>query len=176
MAEAEKKETWIQWVALTTTILAVCAAISSLKASSYSTRVQLSTTQEANKWAHYQAKAIREHTYKLNKDLVTIAKMEAKAPQVITFLDERLKKYDQEIGRYSKEKEEIMAEARDIQKQQDLLKHHNGAFALATMILQIAIMMNAVGALIKRKAMWHVGMALGLVGLVYMANGFFLFF
>lgn len=176
MAEAEKKETWIQWVALTTTILAVCAAISSLKASSYSTRVQLFTTQEANKWAHYQAKAIREHTYRLNKDLVTVAKMEVKAPQVISFLDERLKKYDQEIGRYNKEKEEIMAEARDIQKQQEVFKHQNGAFALAVMILQIAIMMNAVGALIKQKAMWYVGLALGVVGIVYMANGFFLFF
>jgi hypothetical protein len=176
MAEAEKRETWIQWVALTTTVLAVCAAISSLRASSYSTRVQLSTTQEANKWAHYQAKAIREHTYKLNKDLLTGAKLEAKAPLVVTFLDERLKKYDQEIARYDKEKEEIMTEARDIQKQQEVLKLHNSAFALAVMILQIAIMMNAVGALIKKKSMWYAGMALGLVGVVYMANGFFLFF
>ncbi|MBM4274626.1 MAG: DUF4337 domain-containing protein [Deltaproteobacteria bacterium] len=176
MAEAEKKETWIQWVALATTILAVAAAISSLRASSYSTKVQLSTTQEANKWGHYQAKAIREHAYRLNKDMLTTARMEAKAPQVITFLDERLKKYDQEIGRYSKEKEEIMAEARAIQKEQEVFKQHNGAFALAVMILQIAIMMNAVGALIRKKEMWYVGMALGLVGMVYMANGFFLFF
>ncbi len=176
MAEAEKKETWIQWVALTTTILAVCAAISSLKASSYSTRVQLSTTQEANKWGHYQAKAIREHAYRLNKDVLTTAKMEAKAPQIINFLDERLKKYDQEMARYGKEKDEIMTEARGIQKQQEVLKQHNGAFALAVMILQIAIMMNAVGALIEKKSMWYVGLVLGAVGMVYMANGFWLFF
>ena len=76
MAETEKKETWLQWVALTVTVLAVCAAISSLRASSYSTKVQISNTQEANKWGHYQAKAIREHSYKLNKDMLTIAKME----------------------------------------------------------------------------------------------------
>jgi hypothetical protein len=176
MAEAEKKETWIQWVALTTTVLAVCAAISSLRAGSYSTKVQLSTTQEANKWGHYQAKAIREHAYRLNKDMLTAAKIEAKAPEVLAFLDERLKKYDQEISRYSKEKEEIMAEARTIQKDQEIFKQHNAAFALAVMILQIAIMMSAVGALIKKKEMWYVGLALGLVGIFYMANGFWLFF
>lgn len=176
MAEPEKKEKWLQWVALTVTVLAVCAAISSLRASSYSTKVQISNTQEANKWGHYQAKAIREHSYKLNKDMLTIAKMEAKAPQTTTFLDDRLNKYDQEIGRYSNEKEELMAEAQGIQKEQIAPKRHNGEFALATMILQIAIMMNAVGALIKRKQMWYVGLVLGVVGMVYMANGFFLFF
>jgi len=59
MAEPPK-ETWIQWVALTATILAGCAAISSLKASSYSTRVQIHTTKEANHWAYYQSKSIKE--------------------------------------------------------------------------------------------------------------------
>ena len=44
------------------------------------------------------------------------------------------------------------------------------------MLLQIAIMMSAVAALIKRKAMWAAGLALSAVGLVYMANGFFLWF
>jgi hypothetical protein len=49
----ERKDSWTQWVALTTTILAVCAAISSLKGGGYSTRVQLATTVEANTWAYY---------------------------------------------------------------------------------------------------------------------------
>ena len=65
------KESWLQWVALTTTILAVAAAISSLKASSYSTRVQIHTTEEANQWAYYQAKSIKEHGFRLNKDVLT---------------------------------------------------------------------------------------------------------
>ena len=44
------------------------------------------------------------------------------------------------------------------------------------MLLQIAIMMSAVGVLIKKKMMWVWGLVLSLVGLVYMANGFFLWF
>ena len=50
----EQKETWIQLVALTATVLAVLAAIAALRASSYSTKAQLATTQEANQWAAYQ--------------------------------------------------------------------------------------------------------------------------
>ncbi|MEI6035428.1 MAG: DUF4337 family protein [Verrucomicrobiae bacterium] len=50
----EQQELWIKWVALTTTILAVCAAIGSLNGSSYSTRAQVLTTQESNQWSYFQ--------------------------------------------------------------------------------------------------------------------------
>ena len=39
------------------------------------------------------------------------------------------------------------------------------------MLLQIAIMMSSVGALIKKPIMWYVGLAFGVGGLGYMANG-----
>jgi len=41
------------------------------------------------------------------------------------------------------------------------------------MLLQIAIMMSSVGALIKRPIMWVIGLGFGAIGLVYMLNGFF---
>lgn len=170
------KETWMQWVALTTTILAVCAAISSLKASSYSTKVQVQTTKEANHWAYYQSKSIKEHSFRLNRDILNYANLLGNLnPQVQQFLTAKIKDYDQEINRYDLEKKQIRTEAETIIKEQELLKRHNAAFSLAVMLLQIAIMMSAVAALIKKKSMWFAGLALSLVGLVYMANGFFLF-
>jgi len=176
MAEPPK-ETWIQWVALTTTILAVCAAISSLKASSYSTRVQIHTTKEANHWAYYQSKSIKEHSFRLNRDILNCANLLGNPnPQVQQFLTAKIKDYDKEIKRYGQEKKEIKTEAENIITEQELLKRHNGAFALAVMLLQIAIMMSAVAALLKRKMMWVAGLAFSAVGLLYMANGFFLWF
>lgn len=176
MAEPPK-ETWLQWVALTTTILAVCAAISSLKASSYSTKVQIHTTKEANHWAYYQSKSIKEHSYVLNRDVLNYANLLGSPnPQVQQYLAAKIKEYDQEIKRYDQEKKQIKTEAETLIKEQELLKRHNGAFALAVMLLQIAIMMSAVGALIKRKMMWVSGLVMSLVGIVYMANGFFLWF
>ena len=176
MAEPPK-ETWIQWVALTTTILAVCAAISSLKSSSYSTKVQIHTTKEANHWAYYQSKSIKEHSFQLNRDILNYANLLGNSnPKVEQFLAAKIKDYDREIKRYDQEKKQIKTEAETIIKEQELLKKHNAAFALAVMLLQIAIMMSAVAALIKRKMMWVAGLAFSAVGLVYMANGFFLWF
>lgn len=176
MAESPK-ETWIQWVALTTTILAVCAAISSLKASSYSTRVQIHTTKEANHWAYYQSKSIKEHSFVLNRDILTYANLLGSSqPRVEQFLTAKIKDYNTEINRYDQEKKQIKTEAENLIREQEILKRHNAAFALAVMLLQIAIMMSAVAALLKRKLMWVSGLALSAVGLVYMANGFFLWF
>jgi hypothetical protein len=177
MAELALKEKWLQGVALTTTILAVCAAIASLKATSYSTKVQLSTTQEANKWSHYQAKTIREHLYKMQADTFMLLGLSGpRDPKTQKFLDERLQKYQDEARRYDAEKKELMDEARGIQKQQDLYKRHNASFALSVMVLQIAIMMSSVGALMKKPAMWIAGLTFGAVGLLLMLNGFFLWF
>jgi hypothetical protein len=176
MAEPPK-ETWLQWVALTTTILAVCAAISSLKASSYSTKVQIQTTKEANHWAYYQSKSIKEYSFRLSRDILTYANLlKTPNPQVQEFLKAKIKDYSQEINKLNQEKKQIKTEAENFIKEQEVLKRHNGAFALAVMLLQIGIMMSAVAALIRRKSMWGAGLALSAVGLVYMANGFFLWF
>ncbi len=76
---APPRERWMQWVALTTTVLAVCAAISALKGGGYSTKVQLSTTQEANRWSHFQAKSIKQHAVELHRDDLELAQLRRRA-------------------------------------------------------------------------------------------------
>jgi hypothetical protein len=172
MPEAAK-ETWITWVALTATVLAVLAAIAALRAASYSTKVQLATTREANQWAYYQAKSIKEHSYALNRDMLTAVRLqETKNPKLQKFLADKIKEYDGEVARYDKEKGQIKQGAEDIQKEQEVYKQKNGNFAVAVMLLQIAIMCSAVGALIKKKIMWLLGLILGGWGLYYFVFGF----
>jgi len=172
MPEAAK-ETWITWVALTATVLAVLAAIASLRATSYSTKVQLATTREANQWAYYQAKSIKEHSYALNRDtLAAVRLLETKNPKAQKFLTDKIKEYEGEVARYDKEKSQIKKGAEDIQKEQEVYKQKNGNFAIAVMLLQIAIMASAVGALIKKKIMWLLGLILGGWGIYYFVFGF----
>jgi len=169
----EQKETWIQLVALTATVLAVLAAIASLRAASYSTKVQLATTREANQWAYYQAKSIKEHSYALNRDILAAVRLqETKNPKLQRFLTDKIKEYEGEVARYDKEKGQIKKGAEDIQKEQEVFKQKNGDFAVAVMLLQIAIMCSAVGALIKKKIMWLMGLILGGWGLYYFVFGF----
>jgi hypothetical protein len=172
MPEAPK-ETWIQLVALTTTVLAVLAAIASLRASSYSTKVQLATTREANQWAYYQSKSIKGHSYTLNRDLLTSVRMlETKNPKAQKFLTGKIKEYEDKVARFDKEKQEIKQGAENIIKEQEVYKRKNGNFALSVVMLQIAIMCSAVGALIKKKLMWLVGLVLGGWGIFYFVMGF----
>lgn len=169
----EPKETWITWVALTTTVLAVLAAIGSLRATSYSTKVQLATTKEANQWAYFQSKSIKEHSYTLNRDILASVKlMEIKNPKAQKFLADKIKEYEGEVARYEKEKNEIKKTAEDTIKEQEGYKQKNGNFALAVMLLQIAIMCSAVGALIKKKIMWLMGLIMGGWGIFYFVMGF----
>ncbi|HEX9291932.1 MAG TPA: DUF4337 domain-containing protein [Anaeromyxobacteraceae bacterium] len=173
---APPRERWMQWVALTTTVLAVCAAISALKGGGYSTKVQLSTTQEANRWSHFQAKSIKQHAVELHRDDLELAQLEARTPEAQRLAGERIARAKAEIARYDQEKGAIKLEADAIQKEEGELKQHGQAFGLAVMLLQIAIMLSSVGALMKRPAMWVVGLVFGSGGLFYMANGFWLFF
>ena len=39
--------------------------------------------------------------------------------------------------------------------------------------LQIAILLSSIAALLKKKSVWVIGLALGLVGLFYFINGYF---
>ena len=64
----EPKEKWLNYLALTTVILAVCATLSTFKGAGYSTRSVLSQTQAANQWAYYQAKSIKGYLYEIQKE------------------------------------------------------------------------------------------------------------
>jgi hypothetical protein len=168
---AEQKEKWIQWVALTTTILAVSAAISSLKGGSYSTQVQLKNTQEANRWAYYQAKSLKQNLAELEREHMGVLALEARTPEGRGQAEKALHRATGEAQRYETEKREIKIEAEKLATEQAELKRHGGSFGLAVMLLQIAIMMSSVGALIKKPVMWYVGLLFGVGGLGYMANG-----
>jgi hypothetical protein len=170
------REPWMQWVALTTTVLAVCAAISALKGGGYSTRVQLSTTQEVNKWSYFQSKSIKQHAVELHRDQLELLRLEARSPEAQRLIGERVARASAELARYEQEKGQIKAEAEAFQKNEGELKRHAGFFGLAVMLLQIAIMLSSVGALLKKPALWAVGLGFGLLGLAYMGNGFWLFF
>jgi len=45
----------------------------------------------------------------------------------------------------------------------------------AVIFLQIAILLSSIAALLKKKIVWGLGLAVGVVGLVYFTDGFLLF-
>jgi hypothetical protein len=178
MAE-EPKEKWLNYLALTTVILAVCATLSTFKGAGFSTRSVLSQTQAANQWAYFQAKSIKGYLYEIQKESLDLEIKKSKGNASRSIADEyknRIDLYTQKIKKYDDEKAEISREAKKWESIRDDAQIHAGIFGIAVIFLQIAILLSSIAALLKKKAVWVAGVATGAVGIVYFANGFLLYF
>lgn len=176
MAE-EKKEPWLNYLALSTIIFAVAATLSTFKGGGFSTRSVLSQEQASNKWAYYQSKSLKSYLYETQKDMLelTTKRMQKNEAEVIAAYQKKMAYYDQSVKRYEKEKSEIKKDAEQFEKLRDEAQKHSQAFGMAVIFLQICILLSSIAALIKRKYLWYMAMAVGVVGLLYFANGFLLF-
>lgn len=174
MAE-EKKEPWLSYLALTTVVLAVCATLSTFKGSSYSTRAVMSQTQAANQWAYFQAKSIKGYLYEIQQEELEteIGGEAARRPAATVAAYRRLAgEYAGRVARYESEKAQIQAEAVRLEARRDHAQRHSQTFGMAVIFLQIAILLSSIAALMKMKAVWGLGLLVGLVGVGYFAAGF----
>ena len=172
--EKDKKEPWLNYLALTTVILAVCATLSTFRGGSYSTRAVLSQTQAANQWSYYQSKSIKGYIYEVQKEEIE-AQIKANAaawpPATATIYRDLIADFTQQIARYDGEKAKIQADAKELETRRDHAQAHSRTFGMAVIFLQIAILMSSVSALMKKKPLWILGSALGCVGLFYFITG-----
>lgn len=177
MAE-EKKEKWLNYLALTTVIFAVCATLSTFKGGSFSTRSVLSQAQASDQWAYYQSKSIKSYIYDVQKEKLEL-ELKAAGPRISAPLrDEYMKKietYTKRIKKYDEEKAKIDQDARGLEKIRDDAQKHSQAFGMAVIFLQIAILLSSIAALLKKKPVWVIGLVTGVFGIVYFINGFLLF-
>lgn len=178
MAE-EKKEPWLNYLALTTVVLAVCATLSTFKGGSYSTRSVINQAQASDQWAFYQAKAIKGELYTVQRDAlqVELDALPARTPQEQRQIyQKKIADYDKKIGRYSKEKAEIQKQAQNLEQQRDAAQRQGKPFGVAVIFLQVAILISSIAGLFRRKQIWYAALPVGLLGLAYFADGFWLFF
>jgi hypothetical protein len=176
----EKKEPWLNLLALTTVIFAVGATLSTFKGGGYSTRSVMSQSQASNQWAYFQAKSIKGNLYemeqaRLSRELKALEGEKGSAGRVEE-ARKALAEVEAKVAKYDKEKAEIQKEALALEARRDDAAKHGQPFGLAVIFLQIAILLSSIAALLKTKPIYFAGLAVGAVGMVYFANGFFLFF
>jgi hypothetical protein len=177
MAE-EKKEPWLNYLALTTVILAVCATLSTFKGGGYSTRSVMAQSQASDQWAYFQSKGVKEYLYTLQKEQLELElqTLPKGSPAVVKGTYEtKVAEYGAKLEKYRTEKAEIEKNARGLEATRDDAQRHSRAFGIAVIYLQISILLCSIAGLMKKKPMWYLGMAGGLVGLVFFADGFWLF-
>jgi hypothetical protein len=174
----EKKEKWLNYLALTTVILAVCATLSTFRGGSYSTRSVLSRSQAANQWAYFQSKSIKGYLYELQKEKMELESKTLESKASKSLMEEyrsKIEFYSKKLKKYDEEKALIEKEARNFEKIRDGSQKHAQAFGIAVIYLQIAILLSSIAALMKKKSVWLLGSVIGFWGIVNFLNGFWLF-
>jgi len=171
--EKEKRERWTKYVSLTMVVIAVLAAIATLKGGGFSTRTlkemneaTFNQAEASDQWAFYQAKSIKQNLYEIeldhlgtapSPDAAAVAKMKAK-----------VEKYDQD-------KAEITALAKKYEAARDAARktatsaaEHSRQMGLSITLFQVAIALGAMCLIVKKKPLWIVSTLLGVLAAAQM--------
>ena len=164
--EKEFSKRTTQLIALSALVLAICATFSSLKAGAFSSKAILAQNAASNGWAYYQAKSLKENTYKVQINHMKLAAATLDPEETPKLME----KYQKTVDRYKAEEKEIMQEARAAEERRDKSLELNKGFAGALTFLQIAILLTSLAALVKQIWFWYAGLAVGAVGVFQFAT------
>jgi hypothetical protein len=145
------RATWISWVALSTAVLAVLAAIAGLLSGSHANEAMMNQIQASDQWSYYQAKSIKS------------AVLDAKISP-----DEKDRA---KVAKYEEEQAEIKAEAEKKESEARANFHRHEVFARGVTMFQIAIAVAAISALTRKRRFWIVSLVFGAAGCVFLALG-----
>src|SRR6266487_6722524 len=143
---------WISWVALSTAILAVLAAIAGLLSGKHVNEAMMNQIEASDQWSYYQAKSIKASV------------LDAKMSLAGTHDESDQLKRD----RYEKEQEEIKLEAEQKEAAAKSNFHKHEVFARGVTMFQIAIAIAAISALTKKPKFWIVSLLFGIVGCAFL--------
>ncbi len=160
-AEHAKHDPSLAPVSLTMAILAVAVAVVSLLGHRSHTEEVLLQAKAADQWAYYQAKNIRQHTDKIVTDFAAL--LSAQDAEALSKLRE---KYSSEADRYQEEQKEIQSEAQKLEQEASLETRRADRFDLSEVFLEIGLVITSITLLSGRRAFWHLGIVLGVIGVI----------
>lgn len=147
---------WVSWVALSTALLAVLAAIAGLLSGHCANEAMMNQIEASDQWAYYQAKSIKASV------------LEAK----MTLANSATDKDQEKAAQYQEEQAEIKREAEHKQAEAKHNFQQHEVFARSVTMFQIAIAIAAISVLTKKPSFWFVSLVFGLAGTVFFALGF----
>ena len=158
----EGKEKWVLYVALTTAVIAVLAAITGLLAGDHNDEAMLSQIRSSDKWAFYQAKSIKSQLIaSSNKVLIALGKQPAREDTAKMIAN----KNDQA---------KIMHEAVEAQQEADEHVARHKILARGVTLFQVAIAIGAISIITKRRVLWLFSVGFALIGLFFLLTGNFI--
>lgn len=172
--EEVKKESWVNYLALTTVVFAVCATLATFKGGGYSTQSVMSQSKASDNWAYFQAKSIKSDLYKMQSEKLEMDLI-SKDSKTAELYQGKITEYKSKIEKYENEKKEAKSKAEELEQTRDQSQIHSKNFGMAVIFLQITILLSTIAGLLKKKYIWYIGLSSGVVGIGFFVNGFLLF-
>ena len=167
--EEAKAKTFTRRVALTTAVYAVILAITSLGGGNATKDMMLAQQEAADQWAHYQAKNIRGHATRLQRERLEFDIADrgpAMSGEIHQKADSLLAKFAEDEVRYEHDKEEIKRDAEKLENDRDRSRRKDPYFDFAEVLLQIAIVTSSIAILSSSRHLFAFSLLLAGIGTV----------
>ena len=159
------------WIA----ILAMFLAITSVAGGNAGDEEILNQEKSTNAYSYYQAKTIRAQNFTLLADNLEVqltalgSQMPAEARQAA---EERLATYRAEAARLRGERDVILDWAMEKEAAREQQSKVGPSFDTGEALFQIAIVLASIAILLKRRTFLWPSVAVGVIALLFMLNGF----
>jgi hypothetical protein len=166
---------WNDWATRTTAVLAVIAALSSGRWGASNLQAILEQGKVNDTWSFYQAKSIKEHGLESTRDLAKAlsANETGDRADALAALSRRA---DAQATLEAADKAKQMKAAGEFQTRRDTMVERGFWFEISFAALQLGVVLCTVATAAKTKWLWLSSIAIGLLGLVVLINGFGLYF
>jgi hypothetical protein len=163
--EKEKREAWTKYVSLTVVIMAVLASVAAQWSGKYSSRVQLSQAKASDAWNLYQARSVKGHLLEVATNV--LARMgNANDPAV----QQMIKGYAKEVGRYDHGKDESQRIARAYEDDRDAAEALGKKLGPSIPLFSVSIAMASMCLLTKKKPLWLVAILTAAIATLMMIS------
>jgi Domain of unknown function (DUF4337) len=147
-------------VAITATFMALC----NVKDGNIVQAMSQAQAHSIDAWSYFQAKSTKESIAENTLELLKLQK----APG----MEETIKKYDDQISRYEKEKAAIKAQAEGFQKEYDDINLFDDQFDMTEALLTISIAMLGIASLTQKKWLLYFASTVSLIGIIFGLTAF----
>lgn len=142
------------FVAITATIMALC----NVKDGNIVQAMSQAQAHSIDAWSYFQAKSTKQSIAENTLELLRLQNNPGNA--------EVIKKYEEQISRYEKEKTEIKAQAESFQKEYDNINLFDDQFDMTEALLTISIAMFGITSLTQKNWLLYFASFISLTGII----------
>ncbi len=168
-----------KWIAIYIALLAVLLSVCSVGGGNSTKDSTRTNIQASDTWAYYQAKNMRQTSYKLAAEGLQLRLGEPGLPDASRKqIEEKLAAYNAEVARLESDpvkgegKKELVLKAKDFENQRDTALRQDPYFDYSQAFLQIAVVLASASLVLGNRLLLAASGILGGLGTLLMINGF----